>query len=793
MLRKLITSTSVLLATSLLLPAAISAEQSESWVVEESNESIQLNETMDVNVVRNELETTIQIEQNGQTVIEETEQLAEVTDVHYVGEESLVVVYRAGGSASSLYFDVYDITQAGIEKVYESQSYDRATIDLNDNQLEISYPEYDQDDVSTEPSAMLNDVYTIGAGEVAKKEEQEKLSAQSTVTTQSTTEVDEKYENPSYAEINRMLTEEAKNFDIPPEIVKAIAFQESGWQQYWGPDRTPVEHYENQCTEEKTRGMAWDGTNLKLGYDCIGIGIMQVSDYRFITDDQKRQEEITKLATDIRYNIREGLKILETKWNYADHDLIPTVNSGDRDAIENWYFAILAYNGLSQRNDPIANGYIAYQEKIFSRIKSYGLLNLTPFPTHKLNPDSDGLLSFGVDNVDTEGPVHASKHYFRPGEKVYVTAGSLNLRQSPNGLVLTGLSQGDAVTITDVPVGSDSNTQHWMWYPVETAGGVKGYVASSYLSNKQEPNAYRLSGINRYETSAALSNFGWHWNNPDVAVIGRGDLPIDSLTGSVLASYYDAPLLLTQTDQLPETVNKELKRMGPSKIYLLGSEAAVSSTVETQLKNEYGDGNVVRLSGKTRFETAYEVADELSSNINVDEIFITTSDETSPDALSIASYAGQENTPILLTLPYRLEDQIVKFIEEHGVEKATIIGGTGAVHNKVEEQLKSVVSQVERVSGDDRYSTSVEIADRYFNDRRIEDVFFARGQVIVDALAASPMAASYESPIILTRTDNVPSSVRKYIQGLPISPKQYYLGGDAAISDDTAYELLKIR
>ncbi|WP_226581193.1 cell wall-binding repeat-containing protein [Halobacillus litoralis] len=795
-MNKHLLSVLTLLLACVLAPSWVSAETTQSWVIEKKSETIQLNDETTADIQNNEFETSVVVKQQGAEILEQTTKLSKITDVYLVegSTPQLVVVYRADGSAQSLFFDVYQLNEGSADVVYESDAYDRATFEWNENEINIQYPIIGEKGVGTEPEGMASDSFIVESGDVVEKKQQEKVSLQNNVTAQSTgTEVNEKYENPSYAEINRMLTEEADNFGIPAEIVKAIAYQESGWQQYWDPDRTPVDHYENYCTEEKTRGMAWDGTNLKLGYDCIGIGIMQVSDYRFIENDEEREEEITKLATDMRYNIREGLKILQTKWNYADYDLIPSVNNGDKGIIENWYFAILAYNGLSERNDPLAHAYTAYQEKIYQRLRVYGLLDVTPFPTHTLTPEVDGILTFGVDNVETTGPVHTTKNNFQPGERVYVTAGSLNMRVAPNGSVITGLERGDALTITDVPVGSDSNTQHWSWYPVKTSNGTKGYVASSFLSKEKQPHSYRLAGVNRYETSTALSNYGWHWNDPSVAVIGRGDLPIDSLTGSVLASFYDSPLLLTQTDTLPASVQTELNRMNPDTIYLLGSEAAVGSSVEEQLNNQFGASNVVRLSGATRFETAYEVADEVAEEVAVDEIFITTSDETSPDALSIASYAGQEHTPIMLTLPYKLEENIIQFIRENNVEKATIIGGSNAVHNKVEEQLKREVDTVERVSGSDRYSTSVEIAEKYFISQRVEDVFFARGHEVVDALSGSPLAASLESPIILTETDQVPSSVRNYIDRLSISPQHYYLGGNAAISEKTENDLESIR
>src|SRR6476469_9631996 len=59
--------------------------------------------------------------------------------------------------------------------------------------------------------------------------------------------------NPSFQTINKLLTEAAIEADIPPEVVKAIAWEESDWQQF----------------KAGKPYVSTDG----------GIGIMQVTDY----------------------------------------------------------------------------------------------------------------------------------------------------------------------------------------------------------------------------------------------------------------------------------------------------------------------------------------------------------------------------------------------------------------------------------------------------------------------------------------------------------------------------------
>ena len=139
--------------------------------------------------------------------------------------------------------------------------------------------------------------------------------------------------NPDFQTINCLLTEKALEYKVPPEIVKAIAANESGWK-----------HFDN------------DGNAIVT--DDNGIGIMQ------ITNQPGYDSE--RLKNDIVYNIDAGVQILNEMFKRTD---LPSINNKDREILEHWYFAIMAYNGTKPVNSPIdrATGkrnIIAYQEKI---------------------------------------------------------------------------------------------------------------------------------------------------------------------------------------------------------------------------------------------------------------------------------------------------------------------------------------------------------------------------------------------------------------------------------------------
>ncbi|MGM7702933.1 SpoIID/LytB domain-containing protein [Pseudalkalibacillus sp. Hm43] len=293
----------------------------------------------------------------------------------------------------------------------------------------------------------------------------------------------------------------------------------------------------------------------------------------------------------------------------------------------------------------------------------------------------------------------------------------------------------------------------------------------------------RLKGQDRYGTSVAISQHAWE-NKSEAVVLGRGDLSIDSLTGSVLAKKYDSPLLLTYTNKIPDNVRDEIQRLSPKKIFLLGGTSAISDKVKAELEKAYPNAQVNRISGTDRFATAIEVAEQIN---NTTEVILTTGDESSPDALSIASHAASNQIPILYTNPNNLPEDVETFLKNNKVNKVTIIGGKSRISTNLEKYIDSIVNQVERVSGPDRYATSIEIAEKM--NYRVSQLFFAQGNVFIDALPASAYAAAVDAPVILTYKDQVPAPVQNYLKTFNNVPDTYILGGPGAVSDQVVSEV----
>ena len=94
-------------------------------------------------------------------------------------------------------------------------------------------------------------------------------------------------------------------------------------------------------------------------------------------------------------------------------------------------------------------------------------------------------------------------------------------------------------------------------------------------------------------------------------VIASGDNAhlVDALSAGPLATARGAPILLTQEKVLPAATAAEIKRIGATRAYVIGTVDVIGTAVETALRAA-GITTIVRLGGADRYATAVAVSKE---------------------------------------------------------------------------------------------------------------------------------------------------------------------------------------
>jgi len=313
------------------------------------------------------------------------------------------------------------------------------------------------------------------------------------------------------------------------------------------------------------------------------------------------------------------------------------------------------------------------------------------------------------------------------------------------------------------------------------------YNYGDIVIDARQYDRQRLSGADRFATAAAVAERGW----PDagggtVFVVNGLNFP-DALSAGAATS--NGVLLTVRSDSIPASTQQQLTRIQPDRIVVVGGTGVVSESVLTDLRdyvsNPLDATSVVRISGSNRYETSRAV---IQSGYAFDstpfEIFIATG-RNFPDALSAVPPALTIGAAVLLvdgSAP-SLDTATANLLQAIGVP-VTIIGGTGAVSAGIEAQIQGIVGAMstDRVSGSDRFETSVAITQKYFS--QADYAFLANGFGFADALAAGPVAGNLHSPVYLVRQDCIPDRVANDIVDV-YANEIIAVGGTGVVSANT--------
>lgn len=80
-------------------------------------------------------------------------------------------------------------------------------------------------------------------------------------------------------------------------------------------------------------------------------------------------------------------------------------------------------------------------------------------------------------------------------------------------------------------------------------------------------------------------------------------------------------------------------------------------------------------------------------------------------------------------------------------KKVYLAGGVNSISKEVENELKDMGLKVTRLSGDDRYATSLEIADEIGLDD--DKAFVVGGTGLADAMSIAPVASQLNQKVML--------------------------------------------
>ncbi len=181
-------------------------------------------------------------------------------------------------------------------------------------------------------------------------------------------------------------------------------------------------------------------------------------------------------------------------------------------------------------------------------------------------------------------------------------------------------------------------------YVIGGTGVISETVKAEVQALRPGATVQRLSGANRFETSAAIARKGWPSGSPRV-FIATGAGFADALSAGSAAGSIGAPVVLVPgaSSTAPSSTVALLNTLGTTELYVSGGTGAVSAGVVNSIK---GSRAVERFSGKSRYDTSAKLGERFST---IGSSMYVANGSGFADALTGAVVAGVKKAPMLLS------------------------------------------------------------------------------------------------------------------------------------------------
>jgi putative cell wall-binding protein len=202
-----------------------------------------------------------------------------------------------------------------------------------------------------------------------------------------------------------------------------------------------------------------------------------------------------------------------------------------------------------------------------------------------------------------------------------------------------------------------------------------------------QARADRVAGGDRYATSAAVA--ARTRTSAGVGWIATGRSFPDALAAGPIATRDGAPLLLVEGDRLHPDVERELRRLEPAEVVVVGGDRAVSPQAARAAAAAAGGAAVTRLAGPSRYDTAAAIAQRGWERHRLGDTVYLATGENFPDALAAGPAANRAAAPLLLATHRELTAPTRKMVQDLGPALVTVVGGERALSLTVAHRAKS--------------------------------------------------------------------------------------------------------
>ena len=303
----------------------------------------------------------------------------------------------------------------------------------------------------------------------------------------------------------------------------------------------------------------------------------------------------------------------------------------------------------------------------------------------------------------------------------------------------------------------------------------------------------RLSGADRYATAVEIAeayadeieNRGRPAIDTILITSGEDEHFGCALPAPALSRLHEAPLLLTQRSNVPNSVERFVEDYDIDRAFILGGTDVVSNDVKDELE-DLNNVEVKRVAGDDCYGTAVAVAELVGSSPGEPGTYrregrtaLVATGEVFADALAAGPLAYTGEHPILLTPRSSLDQRVSQFLRSSRTEHVILLGGTAAVSSSVERAIEQLGISVDRLFGADRHATAARIGEELLGTNPPDSCFagdevgLAYGRKAADAITSGPLLGELCGPLLLTELRDLPRATSDFLKA------DEYATGDA--------------
>ncbi|UWD49526.1 serine hydrolase [Clostridioides difficile] len=384
------------------------------------------------------------------------------------------------------------------------------------------------------------------------------------------------------------------------------------------------------------------------------------------------------------------------------------------------------------------------------------------------------------DSVKEAWKKRGEKGYYLVDEKYssqYYMLGSIK--------AVLGLSDGTPGFLANTKIVDENNSNAFIEIP-----GVMGRDLSDIKLFKENGTEYLKFATQTYVSEDSLTSLSseksytyqvdsngyakWYKIGDDIA---NKKIEVNLPQNSSFAVYDDKGIPVNYS---LVTKNNRVRLPKGGVIAFLGSPNA---KFEVTYQDEV---NANALTGTDRYETSIKISQAGWENA---ENAVLINDSAIADALAATPFAYKKDAPILLTGSSQINEKTLAELKRLKVKNVYVIGGEASVNEKSLDTIKSDNISVSRISGNDRYETSLNLAKELKGISNVSKISVVNGEKgLADAVSIGAASAQNDMPIILTNENSNITEINNLFKDKKID-KSYIIGGEYTVSKNIESKL----